>query len=168
MDIFHIIMLYLCYFYLILHVWWLLVIWLPQPEISWKNTIKILYFCIANFFAKFRDHYFAGWQEKPEKGPPGGPGSPPVLPFRVYDLSDLKIIGYDSKKYSAAASRTETTEREKALRQGEICWGNSFLEKEDRRHRHRQRHELHRDHHQHHPHRQHHHPHSSTPFRCFI
>ena len=26
MDIFHIIMLYLCYFYLILHVWWLLVI----------------------------------------------------------------------------------------------------------------------------------------------
>ena len=45
-------------------------------------------------------------------GPPGGPGSPPALPFRVYDLSDLKILGDASKKYFAA-SGAETTEREK-------------------------------------------------------
>ena len=104
---------------------------------------------------KFRYHYFSR-----------GPGSPPAPPFDVYHPFDLKIMEDASKKYSTAASGAETTEREKALRQGEICRGNSFPERGDRRHHHR--HGLHRDHHQHHPHRQHHHTHSSTPFRCCI
>ena len=51
----------------------------------------------------------------------------------------------------------ETTEREKALRQGEICRGNSLPEGGNRRHRHRHRAGLHWDHHHHHLHRRHHH-----------
>ena len=47
----------------------------------------------------------------------------------------------------------ETTEREKALRQGEICRGNSFPEGGNRRHRHRHRAGLHWDHHHNHLHR---------------
>ena len=48
---------------------------------------------------------------------------------------------------------TETTEREKALRQGEICRGNSLPEGGNRRHRHLHRAGLHWDHHHHHLHR---------------
>ena len=55
---------------------------------------------------------------------------PPAAPFRVYDLFDLKIEGEASKKYSAAASGAETTKREKALWQREICQGNSLPEGE--------------------------------------
>ena len=62
----------------------------------------------------------------------------------------------------------ETTEREKALRQGEICQGNSFPEGGDHRHPHRHRAGLHRDHHHHHLHRHHHHHRCTISFRCNI
>ena len=64
---------------------------------------------------------------------------------------------------------TKNNRERKALRQGEICRGNSFPEGGKHRHRHRHRAGLHRDHHHHHHlHHHHHHLHSSTPFRCNI
>ena len=54
----------------------------------------------------------------------------------------------------------ENTRERKALRQREICRGNSFPEGGNCRHRHRHRAGLHRDHHHHHLHHQHHHLHS--------
>ena len=62
-----------------------------------------------------------GGQTPPKHGPtlgrawvpPGGPVPPPAAPFRVYDHFDLKIEGGAWKKYFAAASGAETTQREK-------------------------------------------------------
>ena len=162
-----------------------------SPESAGKNTVKILNFCNSRNSEKIQRFNILPEDEGSQKGdrrgpqgahtpprhdptlgrtwgPPGGPVSPPAAPFRVYDPFDLKIEGGAWKKYSATASGAETIEREKALRHGEICWGNSFPERGVRRHRHHHRHGLHRDHHQHHPHRQHHHPHSSTPVRRCI
>jgi len=53
----------------------------------------------------------------------------------------------------------ENTREKRALRQAEICRGNSFPEGGNHRHRHHHRAGLHRDHHHHHLHHQHHHHH---------
>ena len=61
-----------------------------------------------------------GAQTPPRRGstlgrawaPHGGHVSPSAPPFRVYHPFDLKITGDALKKYSAAASGAETTERE--------------------------------------------------------
>ena len=77
-----------------------------------------------------------------------------------------KTRGMD-KKIFRRLPEAERTEREKALRQGEICRGNSLPEGEDHRHPHRHRAGLHRDHH-HHLHHRHHHHHCTISSRCNI
>ena len=68
------------------------------------------------------------------RGPPwpalarcGAPGPPQALPLRVLHPPETLRHGESVRKYSAASTRRKQ-QREKALRQGEICRGNSFPE----------------------------------------
>ena len=87
-------------------------------------------------------------------------------PSRTSSPRNPKTRGVPEKIFHRL-HEAETTAREKALRQGEICRGNSFPEGEDHRHPHRHRVGLHRDHH-HHLHRHHHHHRCTISFRCNI
>ena len=79
----------------------------------------------------------------------GGPGPPTGLPLRILVHPENLRRGRSHREVFRRRHEAETREREKTLRQGEICRGNSLPEGEDRRHRHRHRARLHRDHHHH-------------------
>ena len=98
------------------------------------------------------------WRPWPTSGAP---------PSRTSSPRNPKTRGVPEKIFRRL-HEAETTEREKALRQGEICRGNSLPEGGDRRHPHRHRARLHRDHHHHHLHRHHHHHRCTISFRCNI
>ena len=76
----------------------------------------------------------------------GGPGPPHPVPLRVLHTTETLRHREPSRKYSAASTRRKNHRERKALRQGEICRGNSFPEGGNRRHRPRHCHGLHRKH----------------------
>ena len=93
----------------------------------------------------------------------GHPGPPLDQLFGVYIPHETLRLGVRPQKDSTASTRRKTAKRERALRQAEICRGNSVPERGDCRHQHHHQAGLHRyhDHHHHHHHHQnpHHHLH---------
>ena len=106
--------------------------------------------------------WWRGWTPRRTSRGCGCPGPPGSTPFRVLH-PPVTLRHNTSSMESSAPLRGGNSRERKALRQGEICRGNSSLEEGDRSHRHRHQAGLHWDHHHHHLHR---HLHRSTPFRC--
>ena len=87
-----------------------------------------------------------------------------ATPARTSSLQKPKVGGFEQKQ-SRRLHEAENTRERKALRQGEICRGNSFPERGDHRHPDRHHAGLHRNHHLH---RHHHHHRCTISFRCNI
>ena len=156
-----------------------------------KRTVKIPYFCRSALSGEHREvpisPEYGGSQKGSQRWATRGPhlvvawahpwprlhrvwepspttGSPPS---RTSSPRNPKTQGIIEEIFHCLHEAKNNRER-KALRQGEICRGNSFPEGGNHRHRHRHQAGLHWDHHHHHLHRRHHHLPSSTPFCCNI
>lgn len=110
-------------------------------------------------------------------GPPHRPARPPLPPRRhmvrgpttpsAIALSRTTSprnpkVGENIEDSHRRLLEAENTREKRALRQAEICRGNSLPEGGNRRHRHRHRAGLHWDHHHHHLHHWHRHLHRCT------
>ena len=167
------------YLFCMFHHYWRIIH--RSQDSAGKSVVRIQYFWRSKILEKYTEAAILsddggsqkGSRRRATKGPHHGQARPhpwPRLPMvrrpwptsgapllRTLPLRNPKTRGIIEESFRCLCG-TENNRERKALRQGEICRGNSFPEGGKHRHHHRHRAGLHRDHHRHHLH---HHRHPS-------